>query len=67
MSANSKLLGQEKHVQTKMSQIRLLIEEQSDQGLFVGGSAVVECLNRDRRAAGSSLNKVTALSFSKTH
>ena len=30
--------------------------------------SVVECLTRDRRAAGSSLTGVTALwSFSKTH
>ena len=30
--------------------------------------SVVECLTRDRRAAGSSLNGVTALwSLSKTH
>ena len=32
------------------------------------GSAVVECLTRDRRAAGSSLTGFTALwSLSKTH
>ena len=32
------------------------------------GSSVVECLNRDRGAAGSSLTGVTALwSLSKTH
>ena len=32
------------------------------------GSAVVECLTRDRKAVGSSLTSVTALwSLSKTH
>ena len=36
--------------------------------LYKPGSAVVECLTRDRRAASSSLTGVTALwSLSKTH
>ena len=34
-SAKTKLLWQEKHVQTKESQIKLLLQEQSDLGLFV--------------------------------
>ena len=46
--------------------IALTSSEASDQPLF--GSAVVECLTRDLRAAGSSLTGVTVLwSLSKTH
>ena len=45
-----------------------LLQEYGGVGIFVIGSSVVECLTRDRRAAGSSLTGLTALwSLSKTH